>query len=175
MSGAPTNKTADMGAAISACDNYRYKRRVVHEPVAMIRNALRALSRHRLVLVPNDKETGFTAVHRDDFVAEQIATMRKSWYAEEAPHMAELQKLSLQYCKLTKRVEALEAEEDLSSELRKSLVDSTAIAMLQLTVKTLKAPGEMTTRPIHSASRYAFAGLARWVSKQFRSQSSRTS
>ena len=84
--------------------------------------------------------------------------------------MAEVEKLSLQYCKLTKRVEALEAEEDLSSELRKSLADSTAIATLQLTVKTLKAPGEMTTRPIHAASRYAFAGLARWVSKQFRAR-----
>ena len=133
------------------------------EPLRLLSAARRALTRHKLVLVPNDKEPGLSLLSFSDVHASHRAVLAKHWYEETTYENVDVTGVASHYRKLAKRIAQFEDDDQLVATLNRSLRGGLLFATLMITVKTHKAPGCVGVRNIHGAKHYMFEGIAAWL------------
>ena len=129
---------------------------------AVVPWARRLMDRLGLALLPNDKDPGFSLMHRSVLVELHSEILQKNDYNEVSPIILDKTKFMQEYCSLCFCVSKLEGDSRLGYELRKSTAGSMT-ATLVLRLKSHKKAGKVEARNVHASPCYAFLGLATWV------------
>ena len=82
--------------------------------------------------------------------------LAKTWYREITGENLNLSDIEGAYRRLAFRVGKCEEDEAIQRAILRSLVGTTHVSLLNLTVKTHKDEGDVSTRPLHLMSRYKF-------------------
>lgn len=133
----------------------------------LVRYAWRLAESLDVRVVPNDKEPGFTMMHRKDFVAVIEEFLGGRWYREIAQPSEDRRdgqrRGNFQLCKC---VAAFEECPSLVFAVAKSKRNgSSSSAVLKLLIKSHKAAGLVSFRNVHTCPRWSYECLARWLDK----------
>ena len=107
-----------MSRATKLVTNFRFWRRGIQEPQILIRAAARCLRRYGMALLPNDKEPGMSVMQVDELHQLKHATLGGVWYQPATFYDHNRISMINTYCKLVKRVAALEEEPGLANSHR---------------------------------------------------------
>ena len=120
------------------------------------------MDRLGLALLPNDKDPGFSLMHRSVLEDLHSEILQNNVYNEVSPMVLDRAKFLQEYSLLCLCVSRLEGDRRLRSELCKSTKGSLT-ASLVLRLKSHKEAGKVEARNVHASPSYAFLGLATWV------------
>ena len=148
------------------------KSRWKHNPQTNIMPVVKWAQRYtrdrQFVASPCDKEFGFCLETLEAHSAVQMDILMGNAYQEVAAQTVNNNVLFERYVKLCFAAAALEKNPDFAHEMVKPMpaVNASVLLHLLTTVKTHKAQGKVEHRNVHAGTRWAFTGLAQWVTAQ---------
>lgn len=129
--------------------------------------ALKLMKDLDITALPTDKDGGFCLISRSELGKLRKSSLESEQY-EEVQADANMTNVANKYVSLCKKVGEYMEEENLAGQLTKSLFNGKLCGVLKNTIKTHKAAGAVSLRPIHATSNWAFKGLAMWVTSRLR-------
>ena len=128
----------------------------------VVRWARRLLQPFGSALLPNDKDPGFSLMHRSVLEDLHSEILQKNVYNAVSPLVVVRTKFLQEYSHLSLLASKLEDDPRLRGELCKSTKGSVT-ATLVLRLKSHKKAGKVEARNVHASPCYAVLGLATWV------------
>ena len=118
-----------------------------------------------IIPVPTDKGGGFSLVAPDDLVVMHEEIFSKSRYERVQIHSLDclIDTENVEYGDLCAEVSGFSKTFLSTANLTASITKGVFTATLINTVKAHKPAGEISLRPIHACSSYAYAGLSLWL------------
>lgn len=131
----------------------------------LVRRAVLWLKSSTFTVHKNDKEAGYTLTTLEDDRAIDTCILEKPEYEEVSEHDINFDTVAKSYCRLAHDIEKW-AGTPIARDILRSLSfpGHSVRARLTKTCKTHKPQGAIVFRNIHAAGRYAFCGLAKWLS-----------
>ena len=134
----------------------------------LIRWGLKLLRSSDWKTLPTDKTGAFVLVLRHQEAEIHQKIFQKSMYMQVADERRLMDLWYKSYFRAVNKVQKLEEDEALASQLRKTptLPGAKLPSKLSVTVKSTKPQGEVSVRNLHLSGGYAFKGLGVWLQKQ---------
>ena len=127
--------------------------------------ALRQLKLIPYILVPNDKESGYSLIKESLFSNVEISTLLSKSYRAIRECDISIPSMVKTLRSLANRIKVETKEPKIAYSIFSSCdAEARWIANLGFTVKTHKEQGNITLRNLHKAPVYALKGLSMWVS-----------
>ena len=153
-----------MSSGLSFVSRARYSMRSWSNLSGLERMAMSILRNGPHAALPNDKNTAFTLVLKQDVPTLFGNLISRRWYAPTGNlHSHDVAAIRTRYAKVCMQIgDALEHPNLGKALLRSAYVpNATFVSTLQINIKHHKDPVEL--RPIHATINYTFLGLATWL------------
>ena len=128
----------------------------------LMRVALNLIRGIQYIIVPNDKDAGYSFIHTSQARLLEHNTLVATHYQPVAMQCINFQSTRQLFVGLAKRIEREEEAPGLCRILCKPM-DRAFPSLLGYTIKTHKSAGEVVPRPLHKAIQPAFAGFSAWL------------
>jgi hypothetical protein len=130
--------------------------------------AMRLLRKSEWALMMTDKDGGWCIVKRELRKQIHVDVLGSDLYRCCVVNDSMLGSYANWYRTIVRQIAKLEDEPALMGELCRSIMKGHAIAVLQTTIKSHKDDGQVSYRGIHGSARYAYSGIATWLTVQLR-------
>ena len=128
----------------------------------LVRIAMKAIKNIPYIIIPNDKDAGYSFTHIDHARALERNTLSPLHYTPVAMQQLNFSSIRTQFIGLAKRIAQLEDSPSLVSILCKPL-SGLLPTQLAYTAKVHKPQGEVVARPLHKAINPAFISFSSWL------------